>query len=192
MINHWEIEQKFEVEDAEALRSHLAAQGFVLIDIETNSDIYFRHPCRDFRLTDEAFRVRQVNERCCLTYKGPRLPGPVKSRPELELEVQAAQRLQWLEMLERLGFVPLPAVEKRRHNYQRVAHDSAPFSQIHVTIDEVEQLGTYAELELIVTDQSQIAGAAEAIQQLAASLQLHALQPRSYLSLTLARLGITS
>jgi adenylate cyclase, class 2 len=192
MTTIWEIEQKFEVEDAAALRDHLAAQGFVLIDIETNSDIYFRHPCRDFRLTDEAFRVRQVNDRCCLTYKGQRLPGPVKSRPELELEVQADQRLQWLEMLERLGFEPLPAVEKRRHNYQRPAPDSAPFSQIHVTIDEVEQLGTYAELELIVTDQSQIVGAAEAIQQLAARLQLHALQPRSYLSLTLARLGITS
>jgi adenylate cyclase class 2 len=191
MTSLWEIEQKFEVEDAEALRSNLAAQGFELIDIETNSDIYFRHPCRDFRVTDEAFRVRQVNDRCCVTYKGKRLPGPVKSRPELELEVQATQRPQWLEMLERLGFEPLPAVEKRRHNYQRPTHNTAPFSQIHATIDEVQQLGTFAELELLVTDESHIAGAAEAIQQLAASLQLHALQPRSYLSLRLEQLGMS-
>lgn len=196
MQAEWEVEQKYIVDDMVTLQTNLAAQGFEWINSEVNSDIYFRHPCRDLRATDEAFRLRTVDDRCCVTYKGKRLPGPVKTRPEIELDVTLAERERWLEMLQHLGFKPLPAVNKRRQNFAYAGKPVYPGiieaepTKIHVTIDEVELLGYFAELELIITEQSQLDLAASHIQQLACRLGLVSVQPRSYLSLTLEKLGV--
>ncbi len=81
MPNSWEVEQKYRVQDPPQLIRNLATMGFSERVVELHEDTYLRHPCRDFRATDEAFRVRVVNETCCLTYKGPREPGIVKTRP---------------------------------------------------------------------------------------------------------------
>ncbi len=190
MQAQWEVEQKFVVEDVVPFRNNLAAHGFEWVSSEDNSDIYFRHPCRDLKATDEAFRLRTVNDRCCVTYKGKRLPGPVKTRPEIELDVCLADRESWLDMLQHLGFRPLPAVNKRRHNFAKKEDAEDEPSKIHVTIDEVHLLGNFAELELIVSQKSHLDLAAVHIQQLASSLGLVTVQPRSYLSLVLEKLGV--
>ncbi len=190
MQAEWEVEQKYIVDDVVSLRTNLAAQGFEWINSETNSDIYFRHPCRDLRATDEAFRLRTVDDRCCVTYKGKRLPGPVKTRPEIELDVNLAERESWLVMLQHLGFKPLPAVNKRRQNFAYSGIIEANLPKMHVTLDEVEFLGYFAELELIVTEENQLDLAASRIEQLACRLGLLSVQPRSYLSLTLEKLGV--
>lgn len=190
MQAEWEVEQKYIVDDVVSLRTNLAAQGFEWINSEANSDIYFRHPCRDLRATDEAFRLRTVDDRCCVTYKGKRLPGPVKTRPEIELDVSRADHDSWLVMLQHLGFKPLPAVNKHRQNFALSQNIEAKLPKIHVTLDEVEFLGYFAELELIVTEESQLDLAASRIEQLACRLGLVSVQPRSYLSLTLEKLGV--
>lgn len=190
MQAEWEVEQKYIVDDVATLQTNLAAQGFEWISSELNSDIYFRHPCRDLRATDEAFRLRTVDDRCCVTYKGKRLPGPVKTRPEIELDVNLGQRESWLEMLQQLGFIPLPAVNKLRQNFAYTGSNESDLHQIHVTLDEVEQLGNFAELELIVSEKNQLDLAAARIEQLACKLGLVSVQPRSYLSLTLEKLGV--
>lgn len=189
MQAEWEVEQKYVVDDVVAFRSNLAAQGFEWISSELNSDIYFRHPCRDLRATDEAFRLRTVDDRCCVTYKGKRLPGPVKTRPEIELDVNLGQHEGWLEMLQQLGFRPLPAVNKRRQNFAYAGNIDSDLPKIHVTLDEVDLLGNFAELELIVSEKSHLDLAAVRIEQLASRLGLVSVQPRSYLTLTLEKLG---
>lgn len=220
MLTTWEIEQKYQVNDVAQFLARLDALGFELHDSETNHDVYFRHPCRDLRATDEAFRLRKINAEYCVTYKGPRRPGPVKSRPEIELMVAADQADSWLLVLQQLGFVPLPAVIKRRHNYYVPAADKSPWqAALHVTFDEVQSLGNFAELELLVelpattatpattSDEPQRAdqpadhatpdgtaeldSASQFILQMADQLGLVIPQPRSYLSLLLEQLGIS-
>ncbi len=189
MHTNLEVEQKYVVEDVDGLRKHLAEQGFEKVDSEQNCDIYFRHPCRDLKGTDEAFRLRSVNEDCYVTYKGKRLPGPVKARPEIELSINTGERESWLAMLGHLGFVPLPEVNKRRDNYARNSARESDHPRIKVMLDDVQGLGSFAELELIVTDARKVDVAAERIQQLAANLGLVTVQPRSYLSLVLEQVG---
>lgn len=219
MRTTWEIEQKYQVHDVPQFLARLDALGFKLRDSEINHDIYFRHPCRDLRATDEAFRLRKINAEYCVTYKGPRRPGPVKSRPEIELMVAADQADNWLQVLQQLGFVPLPAVVKRRHNYCLPETSKSQWhAALHVTWDEVQSLGNFAELELLVevpataagpttfsgeplsterpADQATPQGTAELdsasqfILQMADQLGLVVPQPRSYLSLLLEQLGI--
>ncbi len=195
MQTQWEVEQKYEVDDLPALRARLAAEGFMAIKSETNSDIYFRHPCRDLRATDEAFRLRSLNDSSCVTYKGKRRAGPVKMRAEIELSVSHTDRENWLTMFTQLGFTPLPAVVKRRETFESRVADSSPDAgleptTLHVTLDEVEQLGSFAEIELVVSVEAELQPAAEQIEQVAKQLGLRKVQPRSYLSMLLAKLNI--
>ncbi|MEO8271235.1 MAG: class IV adenylate cyclase [Aureliella sp.] len=195
MQTQWEVEQKYEVDDLPALRDRLAISGFTSIGSETNSDVYFRHPCRNLKATDEAFRLRSLNDSSCVTYKGKRLAGPVKSRPEIELSVSHVDRESWLAMFTQLGFTPLPAVVKRRESFVKSAEESrqdvgAHSSTLHVMLDEVEQLGSFAEIELIVSAESELQQAAQRIEQVAKQLGLRNVQPRSYNSMLLAKLKI--
>ena len=183
------------VVDVSTLTTKLVSCALTTLQSETNSDVYFRHPCRDLRATDEAFRLRSLNDSSCITYKGKRLEGAVKTRPEIELEVAHAEREGWLSMLSQLGFTPLPAVVKRRETFSRTdTHSplsaSSATAGLLVTIDEVEQLGSFAEIELLVSTQSELSQAAERIVQLAEQLGLDQVQPRSYLSLLLAKLQL--
>ncbi len=196
MQGNWEVEQKFNVADVQGLRLKLAACGFVRHSTERNSDVYFRHPCRDLKATDEAFRLRTLDHTSCVTYKGKRLASKVKSRPEIELSIEHDEREQWLQMLQQLGFTPLPAVVKARETYAVAANSGLSLasaiasSGLHVTIDEVEQLGSYAEIELVVAQPTLLEQAGVEIQRIAELLGLTGVEPRSYLSMLLARLEI--
>jgi len=195
MQTQWEVEQKYEVDDLPALRDRLAAGGFISLGSENNRDIYFRHPCRDLKANDEAFRLRSLNDRSCVTYKGKRRMGPVKTRPEIELSVSHTDRERWLAMFTQLGFTPLPAVVKRRETFVSSAGNAgqdtgAQSGTLHVTLDEVEQLGSFAEIELIVSSECELSPAAEWIEQVAKQLGLQNVQPRSYISMLLAKLNV--
>ena len=188
MPNVWEVEQKYVVSDEAALRTRLAEAGYVLTGRETNSDIYFQHPCRDLRESGEAFRLRTTDSGCCVTYKGQRLPGAVKTRPEIELHIDAQQQSSWLELLQCLGFVPLPEVRKQRATFDHPAGAAAtdePKLPIQVTLDHVDQLGTFAELESLASSADQLPQASQQICQLASLLGLDSVQPKSYLTLML-------
>lgn len=194
MEKTWEVEQKYVVEDAAALRAALVQCGLVSRGVETHRDIYLKHPSRNFRETDEALRVRVRGDSACVTYKGPRLAGPVKTRPEIELEIVPADVDSWLAMYVELGFTPVPEVRKTRHIYQYPAQVGKTVDQavadISLAFDEVEQLGTFAEIELIVTDTQHLDTAHQQIQELAAQLGLTQVQAKSYLSQLLHKLGI--
>ena len=113
MAGPWEVEQKFIVSDNEQLLQRLSEIGAKEMNTELHIDTYLAHPCRDLRVTDEAFRLRQYNSEACVTYKGKRLPGNVKTRPEIELPIRLADLPQWLEMMQQLGFCQSHKLEKR-------------------------------------------------------------------------------
>lgn len=190
---------KFPLADADGFRRRLGALGAVASAAVVQSDAYFNHPSsnqpssdaepsRDFAVTDQALRVRTVGDDAVVTYKGPRRQGTqrggvAKTRFELELPLAPGTAEGWRELLIRLGFFPVATVRKTRtpHALQR---DGRRFE---VTIDEVEGLGVYAEVETLA-EEVDLATAETAVVNLAAELGLTDSEPRSYLEMLLGRL----
>jgi len=175
-----EVEQKFAIADRDALidrLEHLGATRGVCLE---QQDFYFRHPVRNFAETDEAIRIRRNGSDNRITYKGPKRATVSKVRKEIELAFESGQPAfeQLAEMLELLGFQPLRTVKKRRTPFTYL-HDQHAFE---ITVDEVEGLGTFAEIELLA-EESGLQKAESAIIQLAESLKLSDLIRESYLGM---------
>ena len=175
-----EVEAKFRIADAEELAARLLQMGATRVGTVSQSDEYFAHPCRSFRETGEAFRVRSVGSENCLTYKGPLLDRSTKSRNEIEVAVAAGndglQRMR--ELLLALGFRSVRRVEKTRTTFELAGGGE----HFEVALDEVTGLGSFAEIET-QSDQPQWQQARDQLLKLAAILQLGSSERRSYLEL---------
>ncbi|MCE3016611.1 MAG: class IV adenylate cyclase [Pirellula sp.] len=178
-----EIECKFLVTDRESLTKGILSWGGVFLQNETHCDTYLRHPSRDFRVTDEALRIRELNGKPLITYKGPRLPGPVKIRPEIELPLVPHTVESWLSIWQHLGFEIVARVSKVRSVYKIATHER----ELTITMDCVEGVGEYAEIERVIEDPAAIENAKNDILELAAQLGLGQMEKRSYLSLLLGQ-----
>ncbi len=176
-----EVEQKFRVDEEAKLLSCLEAIGAVADTTEIHEDIYYAHPARDFRQTTEALRIRVVNGVPMITYKGPKLPGSMKVRKELEWRLDPGDPCgrQTMEMLDLLGFKPVATVRKSR-NVFRLSE-----SHLTVAVDNVERLGLFAEIECLVSEVPEIDGAKKRIQQAQLQLGLEKKEKRSYLGMLL-------
>ncbi|QDU54697.1 class IV adenylate cyclase [Aeoliella mucimassa] len=175
-----EIEQKFAIADPVAVVERVVQLGGQELSPVEQRDTYYNHPSRDFRTTDEALRIRRTNENTVVTYKGPKLDTQVKTRPEIEIPL--AQAESWPPLLEILGFREVATVSKRRRRFA-LAREGF---DIEVAVDEVTNVGNYAEVE-IVADETQVSDARQVVQTLASELQLQDVEPRSYLSMLLAK-----
>lgn len=178
----FEVEQKFPVAERAALLTALEELGAEKGPPIEQVDAYFAHPQRDFATTDEALRIRRVGEENYVTYKGPKLDAETKTRREIELPLAAGREAarQAGELLEALGFRHVAGVRKVRLPL------TIPWKGRLVTaaIDEVDQLGTFVELELLA-DEHELDSARRALASLAAELPLQASERRSYLELLL-------
>ncbi len=181
-----EVEQKFPVADLEAMVARLTTLGATLGPLRVEEDRYYRHPARDFARTDEALRLRRIGAARWITYKGPKLDATTKTRREIELPLPAesAGRETWEDLLEALGFTPVAVVRKTR----RKASLFLSGRLIEVSLDEVDQVGTFVELEA-VTDAGQIESAKGSLAALAQQLGLGGGERRSYLEMLLERSG---
>jgi adenylate cyclase, class 2 len=177
---HYEVEQKFRLPDPAALTAKLTALGAKGAGHCEQADLYFNHPARDFAQTDEALRIRQVDGRTLITYKGPKIDRQTKTRREIELPLgdSATTADDFGELLTALGFVPVAQVRKRRSNY----HLSWQGHDVEVSRDEVEGLGDFIELEIQAGDDA-LDAARQALVELAACLELGGSERRSYLEL---------
>jgi adenylate cyclase class 2 len=178
-----EIECKFQVADRDSLKNRILSLGGVFLQNEIHRDTYLRHPSRDFRVTDEALRIRELNGKPLITYKGPRLPGPVKIRPEIELPLVSDTVESWLSIWQHLGFEIVARVSKIRSVYKISTHER----ELTITMDCVEGVGEYAEIERVVEEPSAIENAKNDILELATQLGLGQIEKRSYLSLLLGQ-----
>jgi|JI9StandDraft_2_1071091.scaffolds.fasta_scaffold70329_3 adenylate cyclase class 2 len=174
-----EVEQKFRLNDVGALEKRLMESGASFVSNQEEVDTYLRHPSRDFSQTDEALRIRQIGDWSVITYKGPRKKGPVKVRKEIEIPIVQKTLPMWLDVWSSLGFEEVAQVRKNRRAF-KLEYKQRRFT---ITLDHVKDVGDFAEVELVVFDQAQADLAAEAIQDVAALLELHDLERRSYLSL---------
>ncbi len=177
-----EIENKYQVDDVEALRQRISAIGGNVDGPPVrHEDTFYRHPCRDFVATGEALRIRRVDGVGHITYKGPRDPGVVKVRQELEwcLGPDDPQGDRQAELLIKLGFQPVAVVGKTRTSYR--------LDSLTITIDHLDRVGTFAEIEMVIEshDHDVIDRGRNLIEATAKKLDLAKLETRSYLTMLL-------
>lgn len=181
----WEVEQKYRVADHRSSMEILLGLGGKFVGEERQEDTYFRHPCRDFRATDEALRIRAINDDAVVTYKGPRIPGPVKTRPETELPLAVDTKEQWISIFVSLGFVVAAKIAKVRQVYS-LSWSDLPFT---IAFDKVEGIGMFVEVETLVHDLEHREETQRKIQALASSLGLESVESRSYLGMHIENRG---
>jgi adenylate cyclase class 2 len=157
----------------------IKALGAVFLKEENHIDIYFNSPIRDFRKTDEALRVRVKEEGARLTYKGPKLDSKTKSRKELTVKIDSAERMG--EVLASLGFVPSAKVIKRRIKYA--------LGDVTFALDDVQGLGPFLEIEVEAGGDADLEASRIKVISLLSQLGLGESIRKSYLELLMEKLN---
>ena len=138
-----EIEAKMRVLDLESVRVTLRAVGGQYVGVTREINRFYDTPDHRLRAGDQGLRVRtNTNERTgeashVVTFKGPRRPGKLKTREELEFET--SDLVATAAMLERLGYTRELSFEKRRESWS--------LGGCKIELDELPQLGTFVEVE---------------------------------------------
>lgn len=138
-----EIEAKIKVVSHADVRARLQTLGarFVARVLETNH--IFDNADRTLLNSGCGLRIRACRvlegeaPPATLTYKGPRQPGPLKKREEINLRIEDAD--SGCELLKRLGYVEVLCFEKRRETWR--------LGDCQIELDEVPYLGAYIEIE---------------------------------------------
>ncbi|MHA1934829.1 MAG: class IV adenylate cyclase [Candidatus Thorarchaeota archaeon] len=155
----YEVELKLPINDIDVMESKLVNLGAKKINSEIQIDAYLDHPCKSFPETDEALRLRSrvatiLNEGVDppayaimeLTYKGPKIDPMSKTRVELSVGVDNTDELN--EILMYLGFKHVVTIRKKRTFYS--------IRDITASVDDVEGVGIFLELEQVVDSKAKI------------------------------------
>lgn len=172
-----EVELKVKIPALDPVREQLITKNAIVVGRVHEHDIYYNAPHRDFGVTDEAVRVRYTNDHAVVTYKGPKIKKfGLKAREELNFAVESGQTFE--TMLDRLGFTRTLEVNKWRENYK--------LGPASICLDTVDELGTFAEIEVITENENDNPTAA--IEQIAREIGVVG-EPllESYLELLLAK-----
>ncbi|MFX1295341.1 MAG: class IV adenylate cyclase [Promethearchaeota archaeon] len=173
----FEVEIKAHLDDLSLIENRLLQLDAIYQKTLHQNDIYLQHPLRNFAQTDEALRIRISDDKSYLTYKGPKLDSSSKTREEFELEVQEPKKLS--ELLKKIGFITVQKVSKFRKQYS--------LNDIIISLDTVDGLGEFIELEIDVLDKSAIVSARDRLFSVLKQLKISSekLERRSYLELLL-------
>jgi adenylate cyclase class 2 len=136
-----EIELKFTVIDANALRSSIESLGFTLITERTfESNTLYDTADRQLRARKQILRLRNYGDRCTLTHKrqSDQNDGDQRYKTRIETESLIEDCSALAEVFHQLGYEPVFRYEKFRTEWER---DNG-----HLVVDETP-IGTWAELE---------------------------------------------
>jgi len=123
----------------DVIRRRLRAAGFRISksrNLEFNT--LFDDANVSLRKQGKVIRIRHVGKETILTYKGPGVPGPHKSREEIETELSSAKIFQ--QILEQIGFRAVFRYEKFRTEFER------PHEAGKIMLDETP-IGKFLEIE---------------------------------------------
>lgn len=138
-----EIEAKMKVDDHAPVRERLHECGAEHLGEFLETNTFFDTEDRSLLAADEGLRLRRKldlatnRESFILTFKGPRMQGPLKSREEIELTVGSGRDA--MDLLQSLGFARVLTFEKRRQSWT--------LDECQIELDEVPHLGLYVEIE---------------------------------------------
>jgi adenylate cyclase class 2 len=159
-------------------------EKFKFMRKEMHEDIYFQHPCRDFSKTDEALRIRikrfNGHFESFLTYKGPKVDNESKTRKEIEVVISDIDA--YIDLLRSLGFRDVLTVIKIREKYYAE-------KGVTISLDEVEGLGKFIEIEKLVRDEKSIEKEVKKLKNILKSLGVKKFERKSYLELLLEKQG---
>lgn len=131
-----EIEAKVKVSRLAPVREKLKSLGATFKEVEQEENLIFDREPGTWKTKDTVLRLRKGN-RVSLTYKGPQEKGPLKIRPEYQVDVSDFAMMK--RILDALGFQCVFTYLKRREDYA--------YKGCAVSLDEVEGLGTFVEVE---------------------------------------------
>ena len=137
-----EVEVKAKIDSFEEMEKRLENLGALKSKKEFQEDIYFASPIVDFGKTDEALRIRTTNNNIFITYKGPKIDQQSKTRKEVEMNIESAEKAK--DIFEEIGFKPARTVRKNRQYYT--------YKNFEISLDDVEGLEPYMEIEIALDD----------------------------------------
>ncbi|MDR0900037.1 MAG: class IV adenylate cyclase [Methanobrevibacter sp.] len=150
-----EVEVKAKIKDFNSIKKKLNDINAKKSHAEYQEDSYFNSPTRDFRKTDEALRIRKVmidnrevetlndeDVSVFITYKGPKIDQSSKTREEIEVGIEDANKVA--KIFQHLGFKQTANVVKNRTIYK--------LDEYIISLDDVEGLGPYMEIEADLED----------------------------------------
>lgn len=181
-----EVEVKYYLTDPSKFESGL--NGAQPIEDRRDVDSYLNAPDRDFRQTDEALRIRQIGDANYVTYKGPRIDATTKTRREIEIEFESGpeRAASMRELLAALGYRPTAVVRKHRQVWEL----SRGLFAVQVCRDQVDEVGEFAEIE-VMTTREHLEAAKAVLADVALELGLTRSERRSYLELLVTRAAAT-
>ena len=146
-----EVEIRYRYDDRERLIRRLMEWDAELAEDRTDVDQYFNSADRDFKKTDEAFRIRSTGSANCFTYKGPKRDLETKTRTEIEVPLGEGDEVATdaRRLLLALGYKPVVVVRKQRQVY-RFERGGFP---MEACFDEVERVGPFLELEIMAEEE---------------------------------------
>jgi len=136
-ISMIEVEVKVRIEGIEGMEKRIKEQGAEYKGTLKQADEYFDFS--DMRIFNSggAFRVRAAEGCYRVTYKGCKKDKETTSREEIEIEVESREKV--VKILERIGFIRLCEIKKKRKVYH--------LADLKISLDEVEGLGSFMEIE---------------------------------------------
>ncbi len=181
-----EVEVRYRTDNPASVIQRLMQWGGALAEDRTDVDQYYNAPDRNFKDSDEAFRLRRIGETNRLTYKGPKRDTETKTRMEIEIPLGsgAAVASEAHQLLTALGYRPVVLVRKQRQVY-RFTRDEF---EMEACFDEVEQVGPFLELEILAREED-YERAKAVLLQTASELGLSEKETRSYLGMVLEAQG---
>lgn len=173
-----EVEVKAKINDFDEMEDKILKLGGVKTKIEFQEDMYFNSPIVDFRKTDEALRIRTTktedSENVYITYKGPKINKKAKTRKEVEMAIEDGEKCR--EILESLGFKSVRNVRKNRQYFK--------YENFEISLDDVEGLDKYMEIEIALPDGTDYSEAQDSIFKLYETLGIvEGFEVTSYLEL---------
>lgn len=185
-----EVEVKIPVENIEEIKEKLVQGGFRYQKTVVETDTYYTSDHYDMRKKDKALRIRKTENldtgevKAQLNCKGPKLDQVSMTRKETEIEIQEPEKME--EILGELEFYPAPCKVKKTRGYYTKNNMTA-------TADQVENLGSFLELEIIVAKEEERAGGLDTIYEVMRMLGCEKTETvrNSYLSM-LEKQGVQS
>lgn len=157
-----EVEVKARINSFKEMEEKLESLGAVKSKTEFQEDIYFQSPIVDFGQTDEALRIRTTNNDTFITYKGPKLNKKTKTRKEVEMTIESAKKAR--DIFEDVGFKAARTVRKTRQYYL--------YENFEISLDDVEGLPPYMEIEIALSDSEDYTEAQNKIFELFEKLEI--------------------
>jgi len=133
-----EIEVKIKIQDFQVLKQNIAKRKVTLDKprhLEEN--ILYDFPDQRLYKKDQALRLRRIDKKYYLTFKGPHQKSrKFKIREEFETEIKNGK--QFRSILKSLGLIPVFQYRKNRTQYKK--------KNLKICLDEMP-IGSFLELE---------------------------------------------